>query len=144
MPQAAAVEPAGGPSRWAHVLEDSILDVSDARPRDRPHGLESDVGAPEVVEEPGTASEEERHEVDLDFVSEHVVVRAGLAGTFAVHLTKGLQVEHPIVDMVTPFAERVVNALVGSRNVAVEGHHDVEPELAHSESSLTRALGPVR
>src|SRR5919108_5272836 len=96
MPQAAALEPAGGPSRWAHLLEDSVLEVSDARPRDRPHGLESDVGAPEVVEEPGTASEEERHEVDLDFVEKppgqvllgyastaaegHVCVSRGLTG----------------------------------------------------------------
>ena len=45
---------------------------SDAGRLDRPHGLELEPGAVEVVEEAGAAAEQDRHEVRL-----HLVEQAG-------------------------------------------------------------------
>src|SRR6185295_9747109 len=67
----------------------------------------------------------------LQGLLDHLRALVDLAALHAVHRAPGLEREHPFVQLHAADAERVLHALLGPGDEAVERHRDPELELAH-------------
>jgi hypothetical protein len=67
---------------------------------------------------------------------DHRSAGVDLAALFAVCLAPGLELGYPVVQLFAPNPERVLLALVGPGDVAVERRCDAESELVHLHSFL--------
>src|SRR5215208_6666959 len=63
-----------------------------------------------------------------------------LAALLPVGLAPGCQRNHPVVEPVAAFAERVLLALVRAGDETVQRDRDVTPKLAHRASSIGRRV----
>ena len=66
-----------------------------------------------------------------------VPVGARLPALLPVRLAPGLEPNHPIVELLAPAPQRLFEGLVRARDVAVEGHGDID-ENCHLMSFLFR------
>src|SRR4051794_23914520 len=62
---------------------------------------------------------------------EDLAVQVDLPALAPVGLAPGLQHEHPLVEVLSALAERILPALVGAGDVAVGRNRDVHSHLAH-------------
>src|SRR5262245_43373706 len=69
--------------------------------------------------------------------------RVDLAAFLAVALAEGLERDQPAVELLTADPERMLQRLVRAGHEAVDGHRDIQLQLAHRSSRVDMLVGPT-
>src|SRR5207247_2585287 len=70
--------------------------------------------------------------------------RVDLAALLAVALAERLELDQPVVELLTADPERMLWRLVRAGDEAVDRHRDVQLQLAHRSPSVDMLIGPPR